>query len=286
MAYEFKKLSDVNVIEEMNDGLNVLVEDGGEIVKIAACDMIPSDVALKSDIPSGVVKSINGEVPDESGNVQMSGLPEGANPWHQLVTNDDGVAMWEQKPFYTVTDTWFSWDGDQTGLSETNYTQMYMRYCGPFDMPEAYPVGAMMYGSNYVNYDGHLITEDDIYQIGNGSCGIWGGGAQTPIVVVAEADVGTSLTLWQGEGGASTYTCSFPSQGMWIGKYSTSPGVSRVAFENNVTLDERYIPDTIVRIADLPKAAAVADAAGDTPTAAEFNALLAALRNAGLLATE
>lgn len=38
-------------------------------------------------------------------------------------------------------------------------------------------------------------------------------------------------------------------------------------------------------IVDFPVATAVADAAGDTPTAAEFNALLAALRSAGLMAT-
>ena len=36
MAYDFKKLSDVNTIETMKDSLNVLVDDGGEIVKIAA----------------------------------------------------------------------------------------------------------------------------------------------------------------------------------------------------------------------------------------------------------
>jgi hypothetical protein len=35
---------------------------------------------------------------------------------------------------------------------------------------------------------------------------------------------------------------------------------------------------------DMPKAAAVADAAGETPTAAEYNALLTALRDAGLIA--
>lgn len=44
MAYEFKKLSDVNVIESTKDGLNVLVEDGGEIVKIAVDDMIPAPI--------------------------------------------------------------------------------------------------------------------------------------------------------------------------------------------------------------------------------------------------
>ena len=36
MSYEFKKLSEVTALEEMKEGLNVLVEDGGEIVKVAA----------------------------------------------------------------------------------------------------------------------------------------------------------------------------------------------------------------------------------------------------------
>jgi hypothetical protein len=39
-------------------------------------------------------------------------------------------------------------------------------------------------------------------------------------------------------------------------------------------------------IVDFPIATAVADATGNTPTAAEFNALLAALRRTGLMATE
>ena len=99
MAYEFKKLSDVNVIEAMKDGLNVLVEDGGEIVKLAANSMIPEDVALKSDIPTGVVKSVNGEVPDEAGNVKVSGLPDGSAAHQQLVTDGEGKAKWEDKAF-------------------------------------------------------------------------------------------------------------------------------------------------------------------------------------------
>lgn len=34
MAFEFKKLSDVNSIEAMKEGLNILAEDNGEIVKV------------------------------------------------------------------------------------------------------------------------------------------------------------------------------------------------------------------------------------------------------------
>ena len=37
---------------------------------------------------------------------------------------------------------------------------------------------------------------------------------------------------------------------------------------------------------NMPKAISVADAAGETPTAAEFNALLAALRDGGIISTE
>ena len=48
-------------------------------------------------------------------------------------------------------------------------------------------------------------------------------------------------------------------------------------------LPEKFIPDTIMRVADLPKAAAVADVT-EAPTAEQFNALLASLRAAGYLA--
>lgn len=41
MAYEFKKLSDVNVIESISDSTNVLVEENGTIVKMAANSMVP-----------------------------------------------------------------------------------------------------------------------------------------------------------------------------------------------------------------------------------------------------
>lgn len=52
-----------------------------------------------------------------------------------------------------------------------------------------------------------------------------------------------------------------------------------------VILPDECVPDTIARKTDIPsKVSAVPDAAGDTVTAAEFNALLTALRNAGYLA--
>lgn len=62
MAYEFKRLSDVNAIEEMKDGLNVLVEDDGEIVKLAADSMISNAIPVPETAQIGqtvVVKSVD-----------------------------------------------------------------------------------------------------------------------------------------------------------------------------------------------------------------------------------
>lgn len=60
MAYEFKKLSDVNIVQSMSDNAHVLVEENGEIVKI------PKDVTNK-----GLVKTINGAEPDENGDIAL-----------------------------------------------------------------------------------------------------------------------------------------------------------------------------------------------------------------------
>ena len=44
------------------------------------------------------VASVNGSIPDENGNVDVSGLPDGGGSNKQLVTDADGVAKWEDIP--------------------------------------------------------------------------------------------------------------------------------------------------------------------------------------------
>lgn len=249
MAYEFKKLSDVNVIEGMKENLNVLVEDNGEIVKFAANDMIPDSV----------IKSVNGETPDENGNVDVSGLPEGSQPHQQLVTGADNKAVWEARTHYTTVETLFNWDGDQAGLNESNYTQMYMRYCGPFNdlnditggnvgwflgttLVTSETGGGYYYVGSQSNEFEHTVKEADIYSTGASSYGIWGNGAQTPIVWVSEEDVGTTIQLYSSADGSSTYPCTFTSSGFWIGKYNTSPGVAAIEYRDTTTLPENYLP--------------------------------------------
>ena len=82
-----------------------------------------------------------------------------------------------------------------------------------------------------------------------------------------------------GEHTAEVPFCLCPAAKTGAGIMGSSFTIRIVKVEEGVTinkLDGKY----------LPKATAVLDVVGETPTAAEFNALLAALRAAGYLATE
>ena len=48
----------------------------------------------------GAVKTVNGTQPDEHGNIEIPGLPDGASPCQQLVTDADGNMAWENKTHY------------------------------------------------------------------------------------------------------------------------------------------------------------------------------------------
>lgn len=194
--------------------------------------------------------------------VDGKGLPDGAGAYQQLVTGADSKAVWEARTHYTTVETLFNWDGDQTGLNESSYTQMYMRYCGPFDdlngitggnidwflgttLVTSDTGGGYYYVGSQSNEFEHTIKEADIYSTGASSYGIWGNGAQTPIVWVSEEDVGTTIQLYSSADGSSTYPCTFTSSGFWIGKYNTSPGVATIEYRNTTTLPENYLPTTI-----------------------------------------
>ena len=54
---EFKRLSDVNVIESMSAQTNVLVEENGEIVKLAANSMVPEGVVTREEMEEAIANS-------------------------------------------------------------------------------------------------------------------------------------------------------------------------------------------------------------------------------------
>lgn len=75
----------------------------------------------------GEIKTVNGAAPDENGNVQVSGLPEGATAYQQLVTDGEGNVKWEDRTHYeipaqrivlaeNVTYTWV--EGQAQGFSQ------------------------------------------------------------------------------------------------------------------------------------------------------------------------
>lgn len=89
-----KNIADLPVVESA-DGLNLIVEDNGSAKRIAV------------DKIEGKVKSVNGVMPDENGNVKV----ETASSWNDLT----------DKPFYEETVTVneplnITWDGNTEGL--------------------------------------------------------------------------------------------------------------------------------------------------------------------------
>lgn len=90
--------------------------------------------------------------------------------------------------------------------------------------------------------------------------------------------------------GLNAVDLTFPRSGFFFRYYKNSkemevsnkqgPGQRTLYFKAPIT------ETTPIDAKWLPKIAAVPDASGDTPTAAEFNALLAALRDAGYMAAD
>ena len=98
MAYEFKKLSDVAVVETPTDTANVLIEEDGVIKKVAKDAVVPSNVALKSDIPDAIV---NPTVAEVGQTIVVKAVDENGKPTEWECS--DIVASWddlEDKPFY------------------------------------------------------------------------------------------------------------------------------------------------------------------------------------------
>ena len=76
MDFEFKKLSDVNIVETVNSGSHVLMEDGGEIVKVASNKI-------------GTLKTINGMSPDANGNIDIEAGGRGSFIINGTINEED-----------------------------------------------------------------------------------------------------------------------------------------------------------------------------------------------------
>lgn len=237
MAYEFKRLSNVDVIENINDNLNVLVENSGKVVKIPVNNLVPEDVVVQSEMDAAI-----------------AAIPAPITSWNDLT----------DKPFYESGGT-ITWGGrgSDSSLSGSGY----------YHVSDMTPKKDELIGAKYewnslldgaISYTISNITENSA---GNAYDSYYIAVALEDNVSLANGTVldKAGIYFMYSDDGHS-YTKSLKWGGL-------------------VTIDDKFIPNTVARVADLPVAAAVSNAAGETPTAAEFNALLTALRNAGLLAT-
>ena len=73
--YEFKKITDVDVIQKAGDSSYVMVEDAGILKKMAAKNI-------------GAVKTVNGAEPNENGDVQIE-IPEAKEITVNGITPDE-----------------------------------------------------------------------------------------------------------------------------------------------------------------------------------------------------
>lgn len=155
---EFKKLSDVEVVETPMDTANVLIEEDGVIKK-----------APKSAV--GTVKSVNGAIPDENGNVTI----ETAASWNDLKDKPFGEGeLTVVVPETTVTVT-------SEGVIIGEYT----------DLIKAGSTCIVTF--NGTDYECVAVNLQGAVTIGN--IGILGmeGGSNEPFIIGTRADFGILL---------------------------------------------------------------------------------------------
>lgn len=183
----------------------------------------------------------------------------------QLVTDIEGNTVWEEKLAYDAQ--CFEWDGNEEGR-EIYKGAMADSYVFISDVvPSITELNQRCVLT--INKKGtetiETITGDDIVEAISGMTVV-----DTRVYILTEDGINAIR-----DGQMQSYW-PFTKPGIWF-MWDTAGNSwpSKFEYGNSKTIDPKY----------LPKAVAVADAAGDTPTAAEFNALLTALRNAGYLST-
>lgn len=123
--YEFKKLSEVNTIENLDDNSSVLVVNNGEVAQVS-----------KSKI--GTISSVNGKTPDENGNVVVSGLPEITSKNMILSTNNNNEAIWEEKIYDSSLTASIIYEGSITVTYTDGYSKTIDNITGETDKSKNY----------------------------------------------------------------------------------------------------------------------------------------------------
>jgi hypothetical protein len=211
-----KNITDLPVVESA-DGLNLIVEDNGSAKRIAA------------DRIEGKVKSVNGIMPDENGNVKV----ETASSWNDLT----------DKPFYEETKVvnTLEWDGSTAGRT-------------------------MIMGNSFCKVCDCVLTADDLRGAIITSTWVDEDIDEQPEVEELTDEVGFPCFKFATDEFPTAgyyFGQAFPEEGIPEGGLYLSTQmqpygyISKITFTNPIEatttkkIDEKYLPDAIAKIADI-----------------------------------
>lgn len=245
----------------------------GQLAAVKTVDNsgVPTEWKAMS-IPSKIVTAVNGTAPDSKGNVTIDVYTK--NELAAVATSGQYQDL-EGVPVSKITSELSNYyQLDRTKVENGNE----FHYTTTFNSSE--------FGNNY---------KDRMLSFSFRKSPAYGGTEFLKTDYKYPKITASKYNIW---GNCSLYSSSYENTGetwcVYIGvdyiyAFSSDGVVSSIYVyrtETEITqLSEEFIPSSIARIVDIPKASAVPDAAGETPTAAEFNALLAALRAGGIIST-
>lgn len=230
--------------DAIDGGHRLTITRGSEVQTMDVLD--GKNGADGKDGAPGAVQTVNGEAPDENGNVQVSGLPDGASANQQLVTDREGVVKWEEKPFYST---------EIIRVASTNSNIPVVLYKVSSEVPDVGNLTAgdtvrlwEFYSGEFMNTKVSMI-ENGIYIIGSLYC-----------AYVTEDNSSIYITAYG-------TTFSFPERGVYFGVVENSFKIIGASLENlyapeiswdgnageTKAIDAKYLPDIPAdKLPDIP----------------------------------
>lgn len=220
---EYKKITEVEMIEEPSENATVLAEDDGKLRRVP-------------------FKNVGGN---------GGGLPAGGAPHQMLVTDADGKTVWDERTHWVKTDVLFEWDGNTNGrvsfeidtvrfvkvsdvaLTADDVIGSTLRYVGADIINTSYPDAGM------VEYN--TITENEIMMSENGILSVCLPTVERPFVIsfsTAFPDYGATE--------AGTYVEHTDHAVITGGEVSGITYVGELKREGVHRLDKKYLPENTV----------------------------------------
>lgn len=204
MAITLQTIESLPLVEEVNENTSLVGWDGEKTVRVA------------SDMVGG------------------SGLPEGGEPYKQLVTDGEGKAGWEERLAWLEDDkVEITWDGNTDGLETVD--NFFYKVSDLNVSNEAIKVGSFVSTTtgdtddvteiSSLPADRVLYTDDYAFALG--------------VVITRMPNIEISV---------SGHTFTFPSPGVWFGKENPQIYINRLTTGTEIVhkIPYKYIPNIVI----------------------------------------